>query len=74
MSGADTQKLLNVNEVATQLGLSVSYLNKLRLSREGPKFLKFGHRVAYVPADLAEWIETRRRASTSEYNGPKADA
>lgn len=67
MSGNDTPKLLNVNEAAERLGVSVSYLNKLRLSGGGPAFVKIGARVAYDPADLGSWIDARKCQSTSEY-------
>ena len=51
---------------ADRLGVSVSYLNKLRLSGEGPIYVKLGaRRVAYDPADLSAWINGCRRASTS---------
>ncbi len=58
--------LLNVSEAAQRLGVSVSFLNKLRLSRDGPTFLKLGTRVAYDPTDLVAWLDRRRRKSTSE--------
>jgi predicted DNA-binding transcriptional regulator AlpA len=60
-------RLLNVNQAAERLGVSVSYLNKLRMSDEGPTFMKLGaRRVAYDPADLASWLNDCRRGSTSE--------
>jgi predicted DNA-binding transcriptional regulator AlpA len=62
-------RLLNVNEAAQRLGVSVSFLNKLRLSHDGPTFLKLGTRVAYDPADLAVWLDQRKRQSTSENGG-----
>jgi len=59
-------RLLNVNEAAQRLGVSVSYLNKLRLTEEGPVFCKLGaRRVAYDPADLAAWLSERKRRSTA---------
>ena len=62
----EASRLLNVNEAAQRLGVSVSYLNKLRLTREGPVFIKLGaRRVAYDPADLAAWLKECRRLSTS---------
>jgi predicted DNA-binding transcriptional regulator AlpA len=70
MSDNRTPKLLNVNEAAERLGVSVSYLNKLRLSGGGPSFVKIGARVAYDQADLTNWIEARKRQSTSEYGVP----
>lgn len=62
---AETPKLLNVNEAADRLGVSVSYLNKLRMTPgAGPRFAKFGARCSYDPADLAAWVEAQKRSST----------
>ncbi len=59
-------KLLNVNEAADRLGVSVSYLNKLRLSGLGPVFIKLGsRRVGYDQSDLAAWVQECRRTSTA---------
>jgi predicted DNA-binding transcriptional regulator AlpA len=57
-------RLLNVTEAAQRLGVSVSFLNKARLSGEGPIFIKIGTRVTYDPADLSVWLEARKRQST----------
>ena len=65
MMSDETARLLNVNEAAQRLGVSVSYLNKLRLGREGPPFVKLGARVAYGQADLAAWVEAQKRSSTA---------
>ena len=64
MSGAITPKLLNVNEAAERLGVSVSWLNKARLDGSGPRYAKIGARVAYDPGDLAAWLENQKRSST----------
>lgn len=61
-----TRTLLNTAQVADFLNLSTSYLNKLRLVGGGPRFVKIGRRVAYDFADLTEWIESRKRSSTSQ--------
>ncbi|MDP3404010.1 MAG: helix-turn-helix domain-containing protein [Brevundimonas sp.] len=66
MSSPDTPKLLNVNEAAGRLGVSESYLNKLRLTGGGPPFVKIGVRVVYDPADLIAWVESHKRQSTSD--------
>ncbi len=70
MSGADTPKFLNVNEAAERLGVSASYLNKLRLTGDGPVFMKLGVRVIYDPADLATWLAAQKRRSTSDTPAP----
>jgi excisionase family DNA binding protein len=57
---------LSVQEAARFLGLSVSTLNKLRLSGNGPPYMKFGRRVLYDLRDLEEWACEHRRSHTSE--------
>ena len=59
-----TFRLLNVKEAAHRLGVSVSFLNKARLTDGGPIFIKIGTRVSYDPADLVSWLTERRRVST----------
>jgi excisionase family DNA binding protein len=67
MPAPNIPKLLNVKETAELLGVSPSYLNKLRLiSSEGPPFVKLGARVCYDPADLAAWVNSQKRRSTSD--------
>lgn len=65
-NGVAAPKLLNVNEAAERLGLSVSYLNKKRLSGGGPAFVKIGSAVKYDPADLLDWVAGQKRLSTSD--------
>lgn len=62
----NTFKLLNVFEAADRLGVSASYLNKLRMTPgAGPRFAKLGTRCSYDPADLAVWVEAQKRDSTA---------
>jgi predicted DNA-binding transcriptional regulator AlpA len=56
----------NVQEAARFLGLSVSTLNKLRLSGNGPRYMKLGRRVLYDLRDLEQWAAQRKRNHTSE--------
>ena len=58
---------LSVAAAADYLGLSESKLNKLRVFGGGPVYLKVGRRVTYDLRDLEEWLATKRRSSTSEY-------
>lgn len=60
-------KNLTSQQAADLIGISASTLAKLRLSGEGPKFLKLGKRVAYRPSDLEAWQSQRVYQSTSEY-------
>ena len=52
---------------ASFLGLSISTLAKMRLRGDGPPFAKLGKRVVlYDLKDLEDWVENRKRQSTSE--------
>lgn len=46
--------------------LSISYLEKARVTGEGPRYCKLGRRVVYRIADLDEWMADRVIGSTSE--------
>lgn len=67
-SADDNRRLLRTDEAARRLGLSRSWLEKLRLSGEGPPYIRIGARaVAYWSDDLIAWAESRPRfRSTSE--------
>jgi len=62
----DQQAILTPREAANYLGLSTSWLAKLRLTGEGPPFLKLGRQVRYWRADLDAWLSARLRRSTSD--------
>ena len=62
--------LMSTSEAALYLGLSASFLNKLRCTGGGPGYVKLGRRVLYPKAELEAWIEARRRQSTSEAPSP----
>ncbi|MEW9305478.1 helix-turn-helix transcriptional regulator [Labrys neptuniae] len=58
---------LTTNEAACFLKLSASTLTKMRLTGNGPAYLKLGpRRVVYDIADLERWTNDCRRRSTSE--------
>jgi predicted DNA-binding transcriptional regulator AlpA len=61
-----TPNLLKTDETARLTGLSVSTLNKLRLTGKGPRYIKLGRSVVYDPADISAWVEANRRRSTSD--------
>ena len=67
LNGADLPgRKLRVEEASRWSGLSVSTLNKLRLSENGPPYLKLGRRVLYDLRDLEAWARERKRHHTSE--------
>lgn len=54
-------------EAAAYVALAESTLTKMRLTRDGPPFVKVGPRaVAYRKSDLDAWLEARVRQSTSD--------
>jgi hypothetical protein len=60
-----TDRYVDVREAASILGLSIHYLNKLRLVGGGPPFSSFGRAVRYSVADLIFWAASKRSTSTS---------
>lgn len=64
------QPRLRTPTAARYCGVSRSYLNKARLHGSGPAFSKLpGGIVVYSIRDLDEWLDARKRCSTSE-EGP----
>lgn len=56
---------LTAIEAAEYLRLSELTLRNWRKTGYGPRFAKFGRRVAYGKADLVAWAEARVRDNTS---------
>ena len=54
MSG--TARALTEREVAEQLGLSVATLRAWRHRGKGPRFLRLGRSVRYLPSDLNDFV------------------
>jgi predicted DNA-binding transcriptional regulator AlpA len=68
MSGAVGAAPLTVDTegAATQIGLAVSTLEKLRVSGGGPRFVKLGRAVRYRMTDLEAYLAERVVESTSQ--------
>ena len=49
-------RALTEHEVAARFGLSVATLRAWRWKRKGPRFVRLGRAVRYLPADLDEFI------------------
>lgn len=64
--------MFNAERAAKRLGLSKSTLAKMRLSGNGPPYVKLGRRVGYLLSDLDEWVESNKFHSTAEYEVAKA--
>lgn len=53
-------RLLNEKQVALAAGVSTSWLQKLRMLGEGPRFYKLGKAVRYAEKDVHAWLESFR--------------
>ena len=53
-------------EAAAYCSLSKSTFDKLRLTGGGPTYFKIGRTVAYDIQDLDQWLDGKRRLSTSD--------
>jgi predicted DNA-binding transcriptional regulator AlpA len=61
------RKVFRTREAATYVGLAASTLEKMRLTGDGPVFIKAGPKaVVYDCASLDAWLNSRQRRSTSE--------
>jgi excisionase family DNA binding protein len=66
-----TARALTEREVAELLGLSVATLRAWRHRGKGPRFLRLGRSVRYLPADVDEFVrasavDTRSDSSSDE--------
>lgn len=59
-------RLLTQREAARVLRLSERTLERLRVTGNGPVYVKAGRSVRYREADLEAWIASRVVSSTSE--------
>jgi hypothetical protein len=59
--------LLTTNEAAAFLKVSSWWLAKVRISGDGPRFIKMGRSVRYSLPALEEFKRANARGSTSEY-------
>lgn len=56
---------LHRKQTAAYLGVSLSWLDKSRLTGLGPVFITIGGRIVYDSADLDAFLQSNRRTSTS---------
>ncbi|MFZ6761308.1 helix-turn-helix transcriptional regulator [Pseudoroseomonas sp. WGS1072] len=54
------------DETARYARLSARYLERLRITGDGPPFCKIGRRVVYDLGEIDRWLNGRKVASTSE--------
>ena len=59
-------ELLPPEAAAVYLKLSKGWLAKLRVTGDGPVYIKLKRLIRYRIADLDGWVERRRRTSASD--------
>ena len=66
--GTETIKRRKVRtpEAAAYTGFAESTLEKLRVSGDGPLYIRVGRVVVYDPDDLDAWLSAHKRRSTSD--------
>ena len=62
---SDTTRALTEREVAELLGLSVATLRAWRHRGKGPRFLRLGRSVRYLPSDLDDFVRASAVDTTS---------
>lgn len=63
----DGEELLTTMEAAVALRVTEGYLAKMRVSGDGPVYVRVGPRlIRYRASDLRAYVEARRERSTSE--------
>ena len=62
---SDTTRALTEREVADMLGLSVATLRAWRHKGKGPRFLRLGRSVRYLPSDVADFVRASAVDTTS---------
>jgi hypothetical protein len=60
-------QLYNTTEAAAYCRCAASSFHQMRLTVNGPKYVKLGKRVFYTKAALDLWLEEHTFQSTSEY-------
>ncbi|MEQ8600956.1 MAG: helix-turn-helix domain-containing protein [Devosia sp.] len=59
--------MLTTTQAAAHIGKSASWLNKSRMTGNGPVYLKIGGAVRYQPIDLDTWLASQRRTAVYEH-------
>ena len=57
-SAGGRQSLMNIEQVADRLGVSVRHMRRLVAERRIP-YVKWGHLIRFDPNDVDRWIEQR---------------
>ncbi len=63
------RSVLRENEFCGVCNISPKKAQRDRAIGAGPPFIKEQHGIRYLPEDVADWLESRRRRSTTDDGG-----
>jgi excisionase family DNA binding protein len=63
-SGQDLPVLMNIEQVAEHLGVSVRHVRRLVAERRIP-FVKWGHLLRFNPIEIGNWIQLQQTPTWS---------
>jgi predicted DNA-binding transcriptional regulator AlpA len=55
-------RLLSENELSQYLGIARITLSRLRSLGDGPKYIRLGRRIVYVPLDVEQWLQSKKES------------
>ena len=61
---SDAERAITETEAATMLAMSVKTLRAWRCKGRGPRFVKFGRAVRYLPSDMDEYVRKNTVSTT----------
>jgi hypothetical protein len=68
---AFTPLVCTVEEASRLVGYSTHWLNKARMTGEGPRFIKRPRKILYEVTELRRWLSAQGQfSSTAEYTHP----
>ena len=63
---SNIEPLITTRQAATLVGLSHRTLESMRIKGDGPEYLQLGRAIRYEICELERWIESNRKAASSE--------
>lgn len=61
MTQSTLPRLMDIEEVAEYLDVSVDTLNRFRMQSTGPNYVKVGNGIRYLESDVLEYIQSQRQ-------------
>lgn len=62
-----SMSMMKTKDAASYIGKSASWLNKSRMTGDGPVYLKIGGSVRYTLPDLDAWLSGHRRTAVYDH-------